>query len=338
MITAASPLILIGNDFVASAQRDQVVDFLAQQKVYHFTQHPDWARAHDPQDFVGVGTVCDGLLVAWTLVRRRRLPFVRLSKYFGARGPVAQDLNAIPQHVADLARVLSADGLYLALHPYAFGELGRQLSALLRGVGFEQRAADEMYYSATLAIDLTQPLQNIRAGFRRSIKTQINKSARLGVTVTELTSSSDHQQFAQNYALAMRKKGIRTPANLCTLLNIFASSPHGLALQGHWQGEAVAGIGLVACGSNLVYEWGYTSPSPEHRALPLQHALHWQAIQLAKELGFVSYDLGGFWAEAGSGDPINRFKLGFTNEQQTSAEALTLYWRPRLARLITRNN
>ena len=337
-MSLGAPLVVTGNDLVDGPVRDQVVHFLNQRSSYHFTQHPDWACAQDPHKFVGIGTVRDGSIVAWTLVRRRRLPLIHLSKYFGARGPVVQDLSVLGQHVANLGQALAADGLYLAFHPYVFDEVGNRMFEELCDLGFVRAPANDMYYKDTLAVDLTRSLQDIRADLRRSVKTQINKSVRLGVTVSRVTSDSDYLRFAKHYSLAMREKRIRVPSKFLALLSTFAASPHGYALQAFWRGESVAGIGLVACGSNLVYEWGYTSSSPEHRTLPLQHALQWQAIQLAKELGFVCYDLGGFWAEAGGDDPINHFKLGFTNVQRTSAGALTLYWRRRLAGLITRFN
>ncbi len=240
----------------------------------------------------------------------------------------------LPQHIADLIRVLAPDGLYLALHPFVFAEPGKQLTDQLFELGFERAHHDDKHYGNTLTIDLTLPLETIRAGFRRSLKTQINKAERLGITVTQLSGSADYQDFSQCYVRAMSEKTIQPPPNISSLINTFAASPHGYALQAHWHGKLVAGIGLVSGGRNLVYEWGYTSGHPDHRGLPLQHALHWQAIQLAKETGFHGYDLGGYWIESGNHNSINRFKLGFGGDLQTSSSALNLCWRRHLTSLL----
>lgn len=331
----SSPLLLTNNQLAHGPLRNRVLQFLARQSVCHYTQHPDWACAHDVKNFIGVGTLANDALVAWTLVRRRRIPVIRLSKYFGERGPVVENPEFLPQHIADLIRVLAPDGLYLALHPFVFAEPGKRLANQLFELGFVRAHNNDKHYGNTLTIDLTVPLETIRAGFRRSLKTQINKAERLGITVTQLSGSADYRDFTQRYVYAMNEKTIRTPSNISSLLNTFAARPHGYALQAHWHGELVAGIGLVSGGRNLVYEWGYTSGHPDHRSLPLQHALHWQAIQLAKKAGFHGYDLGGFWIESGNKNPINLFKLGFGGVPMSSGGALQLYWRQRLSRLLT---
>ena len=333
----ASLFVVTGNDLVAGAARDRVLQFLKQQSVYHYTQHPDWACADNPHDFVGVGTTCSDDLVAWTLVRRRRLPIVRLSKYFGGRGPVVADLRVLPQHLTDLSRVLSTDGLYLTLHPYNFGELSGQYETKMLSAGFANSPHPQQFYRDTLTIDLTLPIEVIRARFRKSVKHRINQSSSLGISVIEVVGEESRQRFALDYAAAMRSKSVGIPANFMALLSQFATPPNGYLLQALWSGEPVAGIALVSAGSNIIYEWGYTSPLPEHRRLSLQHALQWHAVQLAKEAGYTCYDWGGYWAELGNDNPINSFKLGFTHEQSNGVEAMTIFWRRRLARMFTRS-
>ena len=332
---AVEPLVLRGNELAAGESRDQVVGFLSGQRLCHFTQHPDWACLHHADEFVGIGTLLKGQLMAWTLVRIRRIPILRLVKYFAGRGPVVGNISALSQHLIDLVQVLSGDGLYLAMHPYQFeGSAAEIEAALLLGGGVIDSGA-EQYYRDTLVIDLTQNLESIRANFRKSVIRQLNKSARVGVTVVEMDSDSDRQQFVTDYTAAMVAKQIAVPDNFQQQLGRFATPEAGFGLQALWRGQRVAGIGLVGCGSTITYEWGYTSADPEHRSLPLHHALQWQAIQQAKALGYHRYDLGGYWSDLGATNPINRFKLGLSSNQQRGCNPYMFCWRPRITRLLS---
>lgn len=330
-----SPMVLLGADLVRGGSREQVVRFLNQQSNYHFTQHPDWASAQNIKNFIGVGTRREGRLVAWSLIEMRRLPVIRLVKYFGGRGPVLHDSAALAPHIADLTQLLSAEGLYLMIHPYVFGPNAQCLESELNIAGFESTGDYERYYRDTLTIDLTESLEDIRAGFRKSVIRQIKKSTKLGVEVVEVISDSERQQFVTDYSVAMKAKNLGTPGNFPSLLAKVAMSPAGFSLQALWQGRRVAGIALVGSGTNIIYEWGYTSSQPGHRSLPLHHALHWQAIQRAKMEGYTTYDLGGYWSELGDSNPVNRFKLGLSHNQCHGCGPLVLSWRPRISRLVS---
>lgn len=319
---------LAGAGLVAGPQRDAVIEFLSGQSSYHFSQHPDWACAHNPRDFIGIATLQDNVMRAWTLVRRRRLPVIRRSKYFGERGPVVTDLHLLPQHIRDITAALAEDGLFLALHPYVFGEKGENLDQELTRIGFTPWPGYRQHYDTTLTIDLDQPLTTIRANFRRSVKTQINKAERLGITIRQAREPSDHETFVRAYRTAMRAKGFRSPNNLAMLLGSLATVPRGFTLLACVKDEPVAGIALAGCGHYLVYQWGFTSSEPKHRHLPLHHALHWHAIQAAKQAGYECYDLGGYWADRGDNDPINHFKAGLTrNGPQSCGTPMALPFR-----------
>lgn len=326
---------LDADDLSSGSSRRLVERFLSSQGAYHFTQHPDWAVANGVGDYIGVATVVDNELIGWTLLRKRKVPLFRVLKYFAERGPVVGELRAVKQHVMDVFSVLESGAIYLTLHPYCFGEFGQKLVDELSVSGFSPEAGSEKHYDQTLLIDLEQDVQGIRSKFRRSVKTQINKATRLGVTISELTSSEEINKFSENYFLSMKQKGIETPINMEKLLQFYSVRPKGFALQAYWQGQPVAGIALVGCGRNLVYQWGYSSQKPEHRGLPLQHGLHWHAIQLAKAAGYIYYDMGGFWRERGDQDPINRFKLGFTDAKVDCGEALAVRWHPLLSKFLT---
>ncbi len=136
----------------------------------------------------------------------------------------------------------------------------------------------------------------------------------------------------------MRAKGASSPEDDFAFLSRLTEIRRGVVLLARVVGKPVAGITLINAGRTIAYEWGYKLPDPEYRHLPLHRALLWRGIELARQAGYKSFDLGGYWAELAEDHPINEFKLGFSNQQAHACAAMRFSWRPRITWILDRLN
>jgi len=286
----------------------------------HLWQRPAWVRCR-PLDTFWLALTEDGAgwVRAASLWRVRRLPAGLGWTARADRGPVAVDTDALAVHLDQLEDLWPRGLIQYRVSPMLEREAAAPVAAVLAARGLRPELKDPGVYAATIVLDLEPAPDALRAGFRRSLKTQLNKGRRAGVEVARTAEPAAVEAFvALHDAMAARRGlaplGTAMQSALPRLL-AGARSPLTLFIARHG-GEVVAGILLVAAGDRIIYEWGATSEAPAHRSLPLSHMLHWEAIQWARSAGFRWYDFGGYWEDRGDSDPINRFKTGFSKTVQ----------------------
>jgi hypothetical protein len=280
----------------------------------HFLQSLAWYQALLKFGWLRLFASFEGqALVAYSLVKTIKVPLLG-EIYRIERGPVCKRRWLMP-HLEELLRQLRPRGIWLEISPHYLNKEAEQVDQLLQGCGWQPKPFDNWLYRATVSVDLRESEEVMRANLRRSLKTQLNKGRRANIQVGPATVEEEINWFFQAYnAMITRRKMPGVPKawqeGVKTLLLTRQAGWH--LLIAHHGGERVAGVVLAPAGERVVYGWGFSSEQSEHRDLPLTHLLHWEAIQLAKAEGYKSYDFGGYWEERGDGDPINRFKTGFS--------------------------
>jgi len=313
--------------------------FLSGQSELHFHQSLDWYKCHEDVNSFYWATTRDDQVVAASLVRARRIPGTGLSVYRVERGPVVETPEDLETHLRLLVEELRRDAVFVSVNPYYHGARGEECAGILKRGGWRPVPRVLSNYQATIVLDLSADIEQIRANLRRSLRTQLNRGGRLGIRIREGTDAVAIDTFVRQHDAMAQRRGLAPIPDGVTRCLASASpggTPSMRLLIAEHEGQQVAGILLACAGNRAVYEWGVTSEEERHRQLPLSHMLHWDAIMWAKSAGYRYYDFGGYWEERGDQDSINRFKTGFSKNVQRFVPEHYYPVRPLLAGALLR--
>jgi len=255
--------------------------------------------------------------VAMAVLRFKVLPLKLGSICYIDRGPIGRNNADIMNHLKGLIAYLSAKNVvYTMCSPMAYTEESvNDISKNLVTNGWIQEDNTLSLYKSTLVINLKNNLDVIRSKFRRSLKTQLNKSEKLGITVELEPNESAVDEFVKYFNDMAENRGLSLiDDNTQNFILQSQKNNNAKILLASIEDKLLAGVILMKQGNRVIYEWGMNTQDPKFKKLPLAHKIHWEAIKWAKNEGYMSYDFGGYWLDRGNKDPINYFKLGFTKE------------------------
>ncbi len=232
---------------------------------------------------------------------------------YAPRGPVASTWNAatIEAFSAEVRRalpMLAGRISHLRIDPEIEmdGPLDRDgtLRGALRATGW--RPAAPVQPNATRIVDLRADEAALWADLRKKWRQYVSKARNAGITVVDATGDR-LPEFYRIYRETALRAGflIRTEAAYRDVWNAFAPARQARLLFAQApDGEALATLFLVRCGSRVVEPYGgMTEAGGSSRA---NYLLKWEAIRTSRAAGATTYDL---WGLATGG--IAHFKTGF---------------------------
>lgn len=159
----------------------------------------------------------------------------------------------------------------------------------------------------TIWLDLTKPLEDLRAAQKQNWRNALVQGERNDLTVIDDRGCTRLGWLTEHHAEHMELGGYRGPSDgLIDALHRYSNATAGLRLLVAEQaGTPVAGVLLAHHGKAATYLVGWTGDAG--RDLRATHLLLWRAIELLKADGFEGFDLGGISAEAPG---VERFKSG----------------------------
>jgi peptidoglycan pentaglycine glycine transferase (the first glycine) len=268
-----------------------------------------------------LAVACDQELVAGSQILFRQLPF-GLSLAYIPRGPIVDstDHNTVTVLFDALCRTAKSRGAFaLKLEPNWLEAItaddesrSTHYESLL--THYQRFPSNSIQPRTSIHLDLTRDLDTILAQMKPKWRLNIRLAARKGVTVRagnlgdipafyrllQITSARD--QFAVHSEQYYR----------CAF-ELFTSGENARLFVAEYSGEPLAMIFVTALGGEAIYLYGASSDSNRER-MP-NHALHWAAIQWAKERGCSRYDLWGLGAttdaDANAAHGLYQFKQGF---------------------------
>jgi peptidoglycan pentaglycine glycine transferase (the first glycine) len=157
------------------------------------------------------------------------------------------------------------------------------------------------------ALDLEKSEEELLISMKPKTRYNINLAQRKGITIREGTKE-DLLIFWQLMLETASRQGIRLhPQNYYWQMWESLAPVNMKLLLAEYQGQALAGMLLTQFSDTAYYLHGGTSARMKEAMAP--YLLHWEAIRIAKFLGFKYYNFGGMGAAGWEG--ITRFKQGF---------------------------
>lgn len=263
------------------------------------SQLSGWANLRRDAGFLPVYVLAhhDDQLVGGAMVLQRHLPVLGVVGYLpygpviAAQAPRAAAVHALCAELAELGRTQL--GSLFVQPPDGADDISDQL----RERGFRPSAAG-IAPEASIRIDLTQDLEDIRSGLSRSNRRRTHTWAERGVAVRPgfrgdlplmadlLARTAVHQQFE--------------PLSLDYLRGLYqelAPGGHVEIFVAELDGVPVAAELFTACGGVLKSRLtGMERNGPASKA-GVRAAIVWHAIVWAKAHGFCSFDFGGITAD-----------------------------------------
>jgi hypothetical protein len=191
--------------------------------------------------------------------------------------------------------------------------------AEVRQVFVEEGFRPDPSGDSTLIIDLTPPVEALRAGLEPRWRTDLNRAQRAPLVFTEGTDPALFDRFAPIHAEMVDRKRLLDLGDVEVHRRIQELLPPEwrmrVVLCSEDGGTDVAGAITSTLGDTaLGILW---ATSPRGRSLKGAFALHWRVLDEVKRQGCVRYDLGGVDKAANPGG--HRFKSGLTGRNGREA-------------------
>ncbi len=227
------------------------------------------------------------------------------------------------------------------------GPLGNEAEALLDLKNVESdkdlifaRIEPQHKVDLTKAVKDTQPTHNWILGLDKTeeellidmkpkTRYNINLAQRKGVVVREGTKKDLITVWQLLLETATRAKFRLHPQNYYFQMWDSLGTDHIKILIAEYQDKPLAAMILTLFGEYATFAHGGTAPVMKEAMAP--YLLHWEAIKLAKKLGYKSYDFGGIAAEGDASHDwagITRFKKGFGGLEVVYPGAFDLIYSP----------
>lgn len=171
----------------------------------------------------------------------------------------------------------------------------------------------------TLLLNLAQTEEGLLAAMHEKTRYNIRYAQRAGVTIRLGGAELFPQLWTLLRTAATRDRFRTHPKRYYeTMLRVLTGNPKDMEraaahiVLAEYQGTPIAGMILLTFGNTATYLHG--GSANEHRNLMAPHLLQWEAMRMAKQWGYRTYDFWGITPERILNHPlagVTRFKRGF---------------------------
>ncbi|MDB5530993.1 MAG: hypothetical protein JWR51_4096 [Devosia sp.] len=174
-------------------------------------------------------------------------------------------------------------------------------AALLRQAGFVRRGKQSWWSGR---IDLTRPLDAIKAGFASTFRNRLRKALDGGLTLRVASDVETADWMIARHVENMRDKGF-TAVDANFLVNLRATAPQDfIVFQAILGDKPIAGMSVIRFGDVAEYHTGWFGP--EGRDANAGNYLMWAIMAEMKARGCTTFDIGGLY----EGHGYTQFKRG----------------------------
>lgn len=270
-------------------------------------------------EFIGVFQSKE--LVGLANVRKKKLRFTSLGIAYVHYGPLTarrDEFSAEPfSSCLDALRLEYVERQRLLLRiipPLCGGQWQEDQNACFEMHGFRPYAGHKS--RETLILDLVNPLTDIRKRLDRKWRNHLSKAQRSNIKVTKSVAPADFERFESLFCELVNRKGFNARQDAAFFKRVHNNAHATQKMVAHlaWHdGELIAGHIGSFVGETAVYLLG--AANPKGREIRASYLLQWAAIEYAKSVGNLFYDLGGIDQKANP--DVYSFKSGLNGRRVT---------------------
>ncbi len=260
------------------------------------TQLTSWAKIRASAGYTPVYVFVkrDSALIAGAQLLRRRIPIIGWIYYLSGGPLVAPDIeeraDLIEKLTDSLKRIFKRRGRLIFIQP----PLGApDVSDALRAKGFRPSKA-AIAPPASLRIDLTRDVEEIRAGLKRKLRNWSRRWSKSGVTV-RIADASEIETLARliRKSAAANSYQPLSADYITQMYKTLAPTGNAILFVGEADGVPVAATLYTRCGGVLRARLTGFDRDSSALKLNVPSAIAWNAILWAREAGLQWFDLGG---------------------------------------------
>jgi len=188
------------------------------------------------------------------------------------------------------------------------------------------RAIKDIQPLSNWVLNLEKTEEELLIGMKPKTRYNINLAQRKGVKVRE-GGQADLIDVWQLFLETAKRNNIRLHPQSYYFKMWEHLSPANLKiLIAEYEGKPLSAMLMTLFGDTATYLHGGSSSRMKEAMAP--YVLHWEAIRLAKQLGYKAYDFGGISTTNTDWAGITRFKKGFGGYEVTYPGAYDLIYSP----------
>jgi hypothetical protein len=257
----------------------------------------------------------------WLSDDRGIMSFAQINETTGCAhiwfGPVCDDPMVMIESVRRIADFYRRKGYwYLGIQPYR--KSGPEADYIEYSLNRELRIKylyNNENTKSSLEIALHRNLNDISNHFSKGHKSAVTKAGKSGITLQELNTPADIQDFVGIYEKMRNHRRIKghTAEEIIGICNYILENRCGNILLAKDPDDVVIG-GSVFVVQGISVRYLLSATDPSRRDLPVTHYIINKAIERFKDLGYRYFDFWGYNHFARPGEQIynvNKFKKGF---------------------------
>ena len=309
-------------------------EFVARSKMCPILQSVEWGELKKISGWqpIRISILENDKIIAGISILKRKIPFIGKSIFYAPRGPIVdyhdeKIFSILIDRIREVAKKHNA--IVLKIDPEV-DEQDQKAKELLNKFQFIQ-LKKQIQPRATFFLDLTQDLDTILSNCKSKHRYNIRLALKKGVTVKEMTNEEGMNRFYDIYEETANRNNfmIHPREYYQRVLQILVPEKMVRIFVAFYNKKPIASVYIFCFGEKIWYMYG--SSSNEYRNVMPNHAIHWEVIKWAKEVGFKIYDLWGIPVDPKPGHPlfgVYRFKQGFKGQKKIFIGMHDLIFKP----------
>lgn len=177
-------------------------------------------------------------------------------------------------------------------------------------------------------LDITPSEDSLLSGMRKTTRYEIRRSEKVGIRVVSSTDPTDLDKFFGLYQETSKRQHFVAHIGIRDEFEVFAGEGNAVLLLGYHEHTLLSAAIILCSGRQAIYHHGASSPTK----LPVNYAVQWEAIRMAKKRSLKRYNFWGIAAPVAKNHPwqgLTLFKTGFGGQEVRSIHAYDLPLSPR---------
>lgn len=294
--------------------REKYQNFVTAHKDGSFLQSWSWGnfKATQKKSVVRYGIFDNESLVGTVQLFRTIVPHLSGYYLYSPYGPVLNNTDDIAELISEIKKDFP-DAWFIRLESKA-------------GLPISGETTVHIQPGKTLVTNLVQSTEQLLAGMDQKTRYNIKVANKHGVSVSNDTKSNE-QAVELLTKTSHRQEFHSHKSNYYSgMLDFFlGNSPNDSFVQLYcavYNSEVIASAIFIDHGNTRTYLFGGSSDNNKNVMAP--YALHWQAIQDAKENGLTQYDWWGIETATGKTPGFVKFKLKWGGHEVLYPKAIDL--------------
>ncbi|MDP1722630.1 MAG: peptidoglycan bridge formation glycyltransferase FemA/FemB family protein [Candidatus Gottesmanbacteria bacterium] len=240
------------------------------------------------------------------VVRARRGTYLHIR-----HGPVLErhtvmNWKSVLSHLCRVARLEGA--WFLRFSPQIDDTPGNQ--KLFTALGLRPSITHEVDAERCLLLPIGQTEDALLAAMRKSTRYDIRRSEKMDIHVVHSTDPKDLEKFFELYRKTSKRQHFVEHEGVACEFEVYAKIGNVVLLMGYHEQTLMSAAIILFSGNQAIYHHGASIPSKA----PVNYAVQWTAIRMAKERGYTWYNFWGVSPQDNLSHPWaghSLFKRGF---------------------------